>query len=96
MMTPIKPKETDYLTAWALFVLCATVAGFIVGFVVGGVLGALLKFVGAPPTMIAVLCSGAGFVASLPISYLFFRIFVSRFIVQKLVTQMVADGTAPG
>ena len=88
----MRPKETDYLTGWAFFVLCTTIAGFIVGAVVGAVLGAILKFVGAPPTMITIVCGGAGFVASLPISYLFFRIFVSRFVVQPVISEMVSEG----
>jgi len=30
------------------------------------------------------VCGGLGFIAGLPVSYFFFRLFVSRFIVQKL------------
>src|SRR5262245_40536585 len=85
-MTP-QLKETDYVKTWALFTLCATAGGFIAGAVAGGILGAALGAAGVPIHIIKVLCSGAGFLIALPISYLFFRLFVSRFIVEKLTAQ---------
>jgi ABC-type uncharacterized transport system permease subunit len=77
-------KETDYVKAWILSWLCSTVAAFIVGAIVGAVLGAAMGMAGVPIRTIQIICGIAGFLVSIPLSYLFFRIFVSRFIVQKL------------
>src|SRR5436190_4533898 len=85
-------KETDYIKAWALFTLCATVGGFIVGAVVGGIIGGALGAAGVPIQTITFVCAGAGFIAGLPVSYLFFRLFVSRLIVQKIRAQSISDG----
>lgn len=90
-MTP-QLKETDYIKAWALFTVCATVGGIIVGALVGAIVGGVLGALGAPVRTISVLCGVLGFVLSLPISYLLFRLFVSRFIVGKLTAQAPADG----
>ena len=89
-MTP-EIKHTDYLKAWALFALCATVGGFLAGALVGGILGAGLGAAGVPIRTIKLVCGGAGFIAGLPISYLFFYLFVSRFIVQKPTVQIISD-----
>ena len=91
-MTTPQLKETDYLKAWALFTLCATVGGFLAGAVVGGILGGVLGAAGVSIQAIKILCGAAGFIAALPISYLLFRLFVSRFIVRKLTTPPVSDG----
>ena len=86
-------KETDYLKAWALSWLCSTLAAFITGAIVGGVLGAAMGMAGVPIRTIQIVCGIAGFLVSIPLSYLFFRIFVSRFIVQKLTDLMAAPVT---
>jgi len=77
-------KEIDYLKTWGLFAICATVGGFIVGAVIGGVCGGVLGGFGASMRTIKIVCAGLGFIAGLPVSYFFFRLFVSRLIVQKL------------
>jgi hypothetical protein len=79
-------KEIDYLKSWALATICATVGGSVVGAIVGAIFGGVLGALGMPGAIKAV-CSILGFVVSLPISYIFFRIFVSRFIVNKLTAQ---------
>ena len=88
-------KETDYIKAWSLFWLCATVAGLICGAVIGAILGAAMGAAGVPIPTIQVVCGIAGFLVSIPISYLFFRIFVSRFIVQKLNALVPDAGNQP-
>jgi len=85
-------KEIDYLKTWAVFFLCATIGGFVVGAVVGGVLGGALGAVGASAQTIRFLSGGAGFVASLPISYLCFRFAVTRFLVPKVTGQTSQTG----
>ena len=92
IMTP-QLKETDYIKTWGLFVICATVGGFIAGAVVGGIAGAVLGAARVPIQTIRVVCGGLGFIAGLPISYLFFRLFVSRFIVRKLTAQAPSEGS---
>ena len=87
-------KESDYLKAWFLFWLCATVGGFIGGAIIGGILGAAMGVAGVPIRTIQIICGIAGFLLSVPLSYLFFRIFVSRCIVQKLTT-FVPDAQNP-
>jgi len=85
-------KETDYIKTWVLFMVCATVGGIIVGAVVGAVVGGVLGAAGVPVRTISALCGVLGFIVGLPISYLFFRLFVSRFIVQKLTAQALSEG----
>ena len=87
-------KESDYIKAWVFSWLCSTVAAFIVGAIVGAVLGAAMGMAGVPIRTIQVVCGIAGFLVSIPLSYLFFRIFVSRFIVQKL-TDLVSAPIPP-
>ena len=79
-------KEIDYLKTWALITVCATVGGFIVGALVGGICGGILGGIGVSIRTIKVICGVLGFVVGLPVSYFFFRLFVSRFIVQKLTS----------
>lgn len=82
-----QPKESDYLKAWALYFVCGTLCGFVAGAIIGGVMGVIFGVAGLPLPTIKLLCSIAGFFTGLPISYLFFRLFVSRFIVAKLVAK---------
>jgi len=75
MNTP-QLKETDYLKAWALFAVCTTIGGGIAGAIAGGILGGILGAAGTPVAAIQLVGSIAGFIAALPVSYLFFRLFV--------------------
>jgi hypothetical protein len=88
-------KEIDYIKPWALATICATVGGFVIGAVVGGIFGGILGGLGAPVRAIRVICGLLGFLAGLPVSYLFFRIFVSHFIVQKLTAQISNSAVPP-
>ena len=87
-------KESDYIKTWALYVVCATVGGFIAGAFAGGILGMVLGAAGMPVRTIRLLCGGAGFIVGLPISYLFFRLFVAHFIVRKFTQKTASDGLA--
>ena len=89
-MTP-QLKETDYLKTWAIFAVCATIGGFIAGAIVGAIVGATMGVTGVSAQTNRFVCGIMGFIAGLPISYLFFRLFVSRFIVQKLTMRTVPD-----
>lgn len=87
-------KEIDYVKTWALLTICAMVGGFVVGAVVGGICGGVLGALGVSVRAIKGICGILGFLAGLPISYLFFRVFVSRFIVHKLTVQ-TSDAVTP-
>lgn len=93
-MTP-RLKETDYLVAWILFFLCATAGGFVAGAVAGGILGGILGAAGISLTTIKVVCGFAGFIIGVPISYLFFRVFVAHFIVRKLTAPPAGVSLTP-
>ncbi len=85
-------KETEYLLAWFLFLVCASVVGAVAGFLAGGAAGFIVGFimvaagyeVDANP-MIGMVAGGvAGFMVSIPVSYLFFRLFVAKIIVKRV------------
>jgi membrane associated rhomboid family serine protease len=84
-------KETDYLKAWSLFFVCATIGGGLVGAIAGGILGAILAVAGMPTASIKFAGSVAGLIASMPVSYFLFRFFVSRFLVEKLASQQLSN-----
>lgn len=87
-------KETDYLKTWALLTVCATAGGFILGAVIGAICGGVLGGMGASIRTIKVVCGLMGFLAGLPVSYFFFRFFVSKLIVEKL-TGPGSDSVTP-
>jgi hypothetical protein len=64
------------------------VAGAVGGFVFGAAAGAFLAVIGfEDPRVHAVGGGVAGFLVSIPISYLFFRIFVATIIVKRIQTR---------
>jgi hypothetical protein len=81
MQTP-SISEYDYLKTWAIYAFCTALGGLVAGAVAGGVVGGILGASGWPARSVAIPSSLAGFIASLPVSYFFFRFFVSRFIVR--------------
>src|SRR4051794_33087465 len=87
IMKATELKEMDYLKPWALSTVCATAGGFVVGAIVGMIFGAILGGLGVPLRSIKVICGFLGFLSGLPVSYIFFRIFVSRLIVHKIAEQ---------
>jgi len=72
------PSERDYFVTWIQFAICNAVGGAVAGAVAGGIVGALIGSPHANPRLFMLATAGAGFVASLPVSYFFFRLFVSR------------------
>jgi hypothetical protein len=79
-----KLREIEYIKAWAAFMACTTVCGFIVGVVAGAILGVLYAITGSDTSSLKLWGSIAGFFAGLPVSYAFFRLFVSKMIVSRL------------
>jgi|GEM_PF-2183135 hypothetical protein len=75
--------EYDYLKTWALYAFCTALGGMVAGAVAGGVLGAILGASGWSPKSVAIPTALAGFIASLPVSFFFFRLFVSRMLASK-------------
>ena len=88
-------READYLKAWAAFAACATVGGFVAGLVVGVILGFSLRAAGASPETAKILCAIAGFIAGLPVSYFFFKMFVSKFLIARLTYTTAPSGIPP-
>ena len=77
--------ERDYLRAWVPFFVCTTIGGGVVGAIAGAIVGAFLGAGGVPVGSRAfLLASGAaGLIASLPVHYFFFRLFVSQLWLRK-------------
>jgi hypothetical protein len=82
---PAPLKEMDYFLAWLCFFLSATVAGFFAGAFAGGVIGFVLGGAGQSLDTIRGVAMIVAFITGLPISYAFFRLFVGRMIVGKIV-----------
>src|SRR3954453_23412983 len=77
-------KELDYLIAWIVFFICATIGGAIVGAIGGGVIGGILGVLHVSNQTIRAAGGVVGFILALPISYLVFRFVVAKFIVEKV------------
>ncbi|MEO6181916.1 MAG: hypothetical protein ABIP71_02180 [Verrucomicrobiota bacterium] len=82
-ITPL--REKDYLKAWALYVFCATTCGFLAGAITGSIAGAILAVLGKSESVIKMVSAVVGFFSGLPLSYMFFRIFVIRYLVEKVM-----------
>lgn len=80
-----KVTEFDFFLAWVLHFFAAMVGGAIVGLIGGAIMGIALLPFGIVGDRAAVAGSIVGFVLSLPVSYILFRLIVARFIVQKLL-----------
>jgi multisubunit Na+/H+ antiporter MnhE subunit len=83
-MKSTKLRESEYLIAWAIFFLCATVGGGVVGFIVGALVGGILGAAGVSLKTIPIITGLIGFVLSIPISYFCFRFAVAKFVVEKI------------
>lgn len=86
-MTDVRLSEGVYLKAWVVFFLVATIGGFIAGAVAGGIVGFVLGGAGADLNTITLCGMVAGFVVSLPISYLAYRMTATVFIVPRAVEE---------
>jgi hypothetical protein len=71
-------QERDYFVTWVQFAICNALGGAVAGAIAGAIVGALLGSPHANPKLFVFATAGAGYVASLPVSYFFFRLFVSR------------------
>ena len=93
MQKPSILKESDYLIAWVLFFICATIGGAVAGALVSGIIGGILRVMHASPQVISRVCGLLGFMLALPISYFLFRFVVARFIVEKVEAAAAATAT---
>jgi len=73
-------SENVMLKAWGVFFVLATVSGLIAGAVAGGAAGIIVVMVTGSKDSIPLYAGIAGFVASLPFSYLCFRFAVQKFL----------------
>lgn len=77
-------KESQYFVAWLLFWLSTTIGGIALGALVGAIIGGMLGASGVDIQTITVVCTIAGFLISIPLSYVLFRVFVAIMIVNKI------------
>ena len=77
-------KESDFLKAFALTIVCGVFAGALVGGMIGGIVGGVESARGSSiPSHGTISVLGA--IGGLIVNYFVFRFFVTRFIVRKLV-----------
>jgi hypothetical protein len=81
-------KESEYFLAWLVFWLCCTIGGVILGGVAGGVVGFCLGVAGVDLHAIRLICGALGFLLSIPLSYVMFRVFAARMIVKKVEARL--------
>jgi hypothetical protein len=77
-------KETDCLKAWAFFWVLSTIGGAVLGAMGGGILGFILGGLGVRMHTIKLLCGAFGFLLGIPVSYLFFQLAISKFVLTKV------------
>ena len=77
-------NESQYFVAWLLFWISSALGGALIGAVAGGVVGGLLGILHASPRVIQMVCGSLGFILSIPLSYVLFRVFVGTMIVNKI------------
>jgi integral membrane sensor domain MASE1 len=77
-------KEFDYLKAWLLFFVVATVGGAVLGLIIGSFVAAFMGAGGASPAQMTKVNQIIGFVIMIPISYVTFRAVVGKFLFPKL------------
>jgi hypothetical protein len=94
-MTTPRLAEIDYLKAWGISFVLATIGGLIVGAVLGIVFGGIMGAMGISLKFIRLVTAVLGFLASLPISYFSFRFCVTKFLLPK-VTEVTASPAATG
>jgi len=72
------PREAEYLKAWTGFFVCSTVGGMVVGVIVSIIVTWVVKGLSANPTVLSVANYSAVLIASMLVSYFFFRLSVSE------------------
>lgn len=77
-------KESQYFVAWICYFVCRILVGAIAGGLAGGTIGIVLGMMGVDLRTIAAVSAVAGFIISVPVSYLCFRFFVGKMIVEKI------------
>ena len=82
-MAEIRLRESDYLKAWVIFFLVATVGGAIAGGIGGFIIGVMLAGAGTDGESIETAGAVVGFILALPVSYVVYRWTVSAFIVPR-------------
>jgi uncharacterized protein YacL len=87
-------KESEYFLSWLVFWLCSTIVGGIVGAIVGVIAGAILGIMKVDIKTISLICSILGGVFAIPVSYLFFRLFVAKMIVRKISNRIAVSAPA--
>ncbi|MHC4159884.1 MAG: hypothetical protein ACYSSO_12480 [Planctomycetota bacterium] len=84
--------KVKYFKAWIIFFLVSVVAGFFLGAIAGGVVGGILGIMGVGLDVIRVAGAVAGFIISIPVSYICYRWTVSKFILSQVKTSPEQTG----
>ena len=79
-----EPTEFQYLKAWLLFFVVATVGGGIIGLVIGSFVAAFLGAGGVPLPQMTRILQIIGFAIGIPISYVTFRAVVGKYLFPKI------------
>ena len=77
-------SEGQVFLTWLIFFISTSIASPIVGMIAGFLIGAVLGAVGCSKTVIMTICAVVGFVLSGIISYILFRIFVKKMLLNKV------------
>ncbi len=88
-------KEMDYFLAWILFWMGSIIGGSVFGAIVGAITGAIMGASGVEMKTIQFVCAILGFLISIPVSFILFRIVVATLVVRKVQANLAApDATA--
>lgn len=77
-------KESQYFVAWICYYVCLMIGTIVLGAVAGAILGIVLSMQGLDLGTVKAICGVVGFILAIPVSYVFFRFFVGKMIVEKI------------
>ena len=86
----MKIQTVPYLQAWFVFFAIVTITGAIAGGVAGGATAMVLKSSGLSRMAITIASGAAGFLVSVPISFLTFKWAVQTMLIAPLIRKFVS------
>jgi hypothetical protein len=79
--------KIGYFNAWLLYTVSAILTSTLAGVLLGAAGGLVYAFTGIPQRTISIVASAIGIAVTLVASFLLFRVFVRRLIVNRLLEQ---------
>jgi hypothetical protein len=79
-----QPKEFDYLKAWLLFFVVATVGGALIGLLLGSFVAGFMGAGGANLDQVTTVNRVVGWVVGIPVSYITFRAVIGKYLFPKI------------